>query len=238
MFKSRVRERERVEEKPARAFPLAPLARPKRKPLTEPIRRPETRRQIQKTQERLVEKSDNQRFQTEFKQMQQEHDLDEVDDDVEDVATLLEWRALEHNHQPKSAMWYAVYAVSITAITVGFILFSNIIAGVTIALVGALVYYVVQQEPQVMRYRIMTEGIAFNNLLYHYRDLDAFNIVYEPGVTKTMLIRSKKPFAPLLHMEIGDADPIAIRDLMLEFVKEDQELDEPITDLLARRLGF
>ena len=89
-----------------------------------------------------------------------------------------------------------------------------------------------------MRYRILVDGVAMNNLLYHFRDLLAFNIVYEPGEVKTVILRSKRTFAPFIHMEIGDADPVAIRDILLEFLPEDQEMQEPLIDIVARRLGF
>ena len=42
----------------------------------------------------------------------------------------------------------------------------------------------------------------------------------------------------MIHMEIGDADPVAIRDILLEFGREDQNLEEPLIDIWARRLGF
>ena len=170
--------------------------------------------------------------------MRETHDLRDVDDDVEDVATLYEWRAVEHTHQPKSARWFVVLASAITAVSVGFLMFGNIIGAITIAFAGGFVYWIAQREPDIVRYRILTEGVAFNNTLYHYQDLEAFNIVYEPGIVKTVILRSKRTFAPLLHMEIGDADPVAIRDILLEFVEEDQELHEPLVDIYARRLGF
>ncbi len=215
--------------------------RPKAKPVPaadQVMKRKIARKTIQRTQQRIAQRSDNQRFQHELREMQETDDLREVDDDVEDVATMLEWRAEEHNHQPKSATWYAVLAGAITVISVGFLLFGNIIAAITIGFVGAMTYFVAQKDPAVIRYRLLTEGIAFNNMLYHYRDLDAFNIVYEPGHTKTVLLRSNRTFSPLLHMEIGEADPVAIRDVLIEFVREDQDLNEPLVDIWARRLGF
>lgn len=211
----------------------------KRYPNTVPISRPdEARRAMQEAQERIRKQESDARVQHELQDLRTQHDLDEVDDDVENLATLMEWRALEHNHQPKTQTWYIVLAASVAVISVGFALFGNIMAAITIGFAGALTYYVAQQEPRIVRYRIMTEGLAFNNVLYHYQDLQSFNVVYYPGETKAVFLKSKRPFAPLLHMEIGDADPVAIRDLLLEFVHEDQELYEPLIDIYARRLGF
>ncbi len=199
----------------------------------------ETHTRIHRKQEQVEQRAhEDARVQHEMQEMRETHDLRDVDDDVEDVATLLEWRALEHNHQPKSQRWFVVLAAALTTTVVGLVLLGNVIGAITIAFAGGFMYWLAQREPNVMRYRVLTEGIALNNTLYHYQDLEAFNIVYEPGFVKTVILRSKRTFSPLLHMEIGDTDPVVIRDLLLEFIEEDQELHEPLVDIYARRLGF
>lgn len=194
-------------------------------------------RQKDRVQQQLRQHTDT-RFQHELKEMQETDDLREVDDDVEDVATLFEWRAVEHNHQPKSPAWFIILA-AVTTILAGIFLFMfNFTGTIVTAILGAMMYYIAQKKPAIVRYRIMVDGIALNNTLYHYRDIDSFNIVYNPGETKTAIFRSKRPFTPLIHMEIGDADPVAIRDILLEFLPENQDLEEPLVDILARRVGF
>lgn len=180
----------------------------------------------------------DERVQHELKEMQETRDLREIDDDVEELATLYEWQALEHVHQPKSSRWFLVAAVASALLIGWFIITFNLIAALTTALVGGLVYYFAQREPDMQRCRLMVDGVAINNTLYHYKELASFNIVYEPGQTKVVLLRSKRRFAPLITMEIGDADPVLIRDVLIEFVSEDQDLEEPLTDILARRVGF
>jgi hypothetical protein len=187
---------------------------------------------------RLKKKADNPRFQHELKEMQETSDLRKIDDDVEDVATLLEWYAPEHEYQPKSPKWFMSLAIIITILMGIFLVNGNVIAAITMALVGGLIYVIAQHKPSVMRYRILVEGPAVNDTLYHFKNLDSFNIIYEPGEVKTVILRSKKRLAPLVHLEIGDMDPVVIRDVLLEFLQEDQELEEPAVDVWARRLGF
>ncbi len=187
---------------------------------------------------RLINHSHDPRVQHELKEMQETNDLRTIDDDVEDVATLLEWRASEHTHRPKSARWFIVLAIFIAALVGWFLFTFNFIGALTTALVGGLTYWVAQQKPVQVRYRILVDGVAIGTILYHFRDLAAFNIVYEPDETRTVIIRSQRRFSPLLHLEIGETDPVAIRDVLLEFLPEDQNLQEPLVDILARRLGF
>jgi len=209
----------------------------KQLPAKEDVQIGETRRR--KVRRQLEEHEEDARFQREREEMQRGHDLEEVDDDVEDEATLYEWRAVEHNHRPKTGAWYAAFAVG-TTLVVGIQLFMlNFVGAVTIALTGAAVYYIAQFKPQVARYRILMDGIAINNLMYHWRDLAKFNVVYEPeDEVMTVIFLSKRYFSPYIHMEIGDANPIEIRDVLLEFLDEDQEMDEPLADVIARRVGF
>jgi hypothetical protein len=180
----------------------------------------------------------DERFKHEREEMETTDDLREVDDDVEAEATLLEWRAHEHHHTQKSPTWRKTLFIG-TGVVIAILLFlSNFMAAITIALAAWLVYYVAHREPEIVRYRIMVDGVALNNYLYHFRDLDGFNIVYEPNDTKVVLLRSKKRLVPIVAMEIGDADPIAIRNLLLEFLPEDQDMQEPLPDFWGRQLGF
>lgn len=195
------------------------------------------KRQRDRVREQLASHRDG-RFQHELKEMQETQDLDKIDDDVEAVATLFEWFAEEHNHQPKSPVWFAVLAVLTTLLVGTFLFFYNFTGAIATAFLGGFLYFLAQKHPATVRYRIMVDGVAHNNTLYHYRDLDSFNVVYEPGETKTVIVRSKRKFTPLIHMEIGEADPVAIRDILLEFIREDQTLEEPLVDIWARRLGF
>lgn len=174
----------------------------------------------------------------ELQEMQTAKDLSTIDDDVEEVATLLEWTSAEHVHRPKSTLWYVALAVVSLVVIAVLVLLSNYFAAIVMTIGACLLFYFAEKQPGTVHYRLMVDGIAVNTLLYHYRDLMAFNIVYYPGGTKAVFLRSKRRFVPLIHLEVGEADPVAIRELLLQFLPEDQELDEPVVDRLAHRLGF
>lgn len=174
----------------------------------------------------------------ELNEMRETDDLRKVDNDVEDIATLFGWEAPEHMHQIRNSQWFAVFAGVIALLSIGFIFIGNFIAGLTIAMIGGYMFVVAQHKPSRIRYRLLTEGVALDTTLYHYKDLESFNIVYEPGDVKTAILKSRKRAMPLIHMEIGNADPVAIREILVQFVKEDIRLEESIIDVWARRLGL
>lgn len=236
MQREAVRERVR-EEKPDEAPVGLPVLLGKQQPQA---RKPVGWHKV-KVKKRLAEHKQDKRFQAELKEMKETHDLDEVDDDVEVEATLYEWRAKEHEHRPKSPLWYAGLAAG-TTVVVGLqaLWLANYFGAVVIAVIGAALYYVAQQKPAMARYRIMIDGVAINNVLYHYQDLESFNVIYEAGVVMMVIFRSKRRLAPYIHMEFGssDANPVEVRDILLQYLEEDQEMGEPVADLIARKLGF
>jgi len=183
-------------------------------------------------------KNEARRFKSERQEMRETHDLSQVDDDVETEAVLFEWTAPEHSYNPRSSSWFIVLAVGTTAFVglLGFL--GNILGAILVAFIGGTIYYIAQHKPGVVRYRIMVDGVAVNNRLYPYQELAAFNIKYEPGEVKTVMLRSQKRLAPMINLEIGDADPVAIRDRLLEFLQEDLDMEEPLADSWARRIGF
>lgn len=177
-------------------------------------------------------------FKQEREKMKTAENLEAVADDAGVEATLLEWRAREHDFRPKSARWYIALAVSVTLAAGAAVFLGNILGAIAIALVGGLIYVLAQRAPEDVRYRLMIDGVAINDRLYQFRNLEAFNIVYQPGEVKSVMIRSKKMLSPLVQMEIGKADPMKIRETLLEFLPEDLDMQEPVTDTWARRLGF
>jgi len=187
---------------------------------------------------RAVPQTRDTRIQRELKELQTTHDLREIDDDVEQLATLFEWRAAEHIHRPKTQRWFMTLALVAAIVVIILALTLNIIGAITLAFVCGLIYVMAQRKPRTLRYRIMVDGVAIGNTLYQFEDLSSFNIIYEPNETKVLLIRSSRPFSGLIAMELGATDPNDLRDMLLEFLPEDQQLKEPIADQLARRFGF
>jgi len=178
------------------------------------------------------------RFQGEREEMLNERDLNKIDDDVEAEATLIEWQADEHIHKPKGTSWY-IGAVVVAVVLAGVFWFLGNYFGIAVVVVGMiLLFFVFSRGSTRQRYRLMVDGVAINNRLYHYKYLDAFNIIYEPGDVKVLLIKSKKTLVPLLALELGSVNPIEVRNVLLEFLREDLEIEEPLADVLARRLGF
>ncbi len=216
------------------AWALGPV-KAKAKQANKPYPAHDHRAQVQAN---LKKHAQDTRFIEERKKMESAENLAAVADDVEAEATLFEWRAADSAPASQSIRWYMILAVGVT-VAVGLLAFlGNFMGAVAVAFIGVLLYVVSQRKPGEVRYRLMVDGIAINDRLYQYKNLAAFNIVYVPGQVKTVMVRSKKLLSPLLQLEVGDANPMEIRDILLEFLREDTNMEEPLTDAWMRRLGF
>jgi len=74
--------------------------------------------------------------------------------------------------------------------------------------------------------------------LYPYSTLESFWVIDEE-INDRILIRSQKVFMPFLILpyESTEINPDDIRDYLLDYIDE-EELEEPLSQILMERLGF
>lgn len=150
---------------------------------------------------------------------------------------LHEWEAPEFTKYEKDVYWTAILAIGSIAITIFFLLTKNYIGALVIAMLAILVYVYSKKEPRLIRFAITPMGIKIENKLYKFEELKSFWIFYEPGEIKELSVRTKQLINPYLGLPLGNAKPVTIRQIMLKFLREKKQ-EEPVANILARRLGF
>lgn len=95
------------------------------------------------------------------------------------------------------------------------------------------------REPAKVEFAITQDGVKFGEKFYFYKEIHDFFIIYqEPGV-KSLYLDFKNPLRGRLAVPLDGQDAIAVREHLLQFVKEDLDWEaEPITDRLRRWLRF
>ncbi len=148
------------------------------------------------------------------------------------------WEAPEYEHFEKYPQWYWVMGGILTAIVIYAIITNAILMAITFILIGMLGYIYAEREPRNIKMEITPDGIQVDNYFYAYEDVRSFWIFYEveEGI-KILSLHSKKTFLPHMHIPIGDANPIKIREVLLSYLPEiRQELT--IIDRLERLIGL
>lgn len=151
----------------------------------------------------------------------------------------LAWEAPEYHVRPKSLAWYAGFGAAFALLLFTAFLMRSFLTGVVFGLLGLLILLYSERSPKTVRFSLSPESLTVNDRRYPLRELDAFNVVDSlTGTGFILLIRSRRLFMPLIHVPLGTQDSEAVRGLLRGSLREDLELRESLTDLLAHRLGF
>ncbi len=149
---------------------------------------------------------------------------------------LISWDSPEHIHTEKNNDWYwAVGIITLTAVTLSFIL-GNIIFGILI-LVGVFALVVhSSRRPRNIHCEINDRGILINDRLYSFLNLESFWIDAEKE-DKKLIIKSSKTFMPYIIIHLPENDSERIRGILLDYIAE-TEHHEPLSQQIMERLGF
>ena len=152
---------------------------------------------------------------------------------------LMEWKAREFIQYPKPKTWY----IALLAITAIFIIYSIVVANyllaISVVILAIVVNTIARRKPQILNLAITRKGFKVNDKLYTYDDdLASFWILYDPPDLKTLNFSRKQRISPDLCFQLENQNPIKVRELLLDYLTEDVEKEEHITDKAARKLGF
>lgn len=147
------------------------------------------------------------------------------------------WSAYEYEYYEKSADWYW-WVGFVAIILLGFALWQRSFLFVLVLLLGwfTIVLYAIR-PPQMISFSVAERGVLIGDRLYLWHDLRSFWIFYNPPMRKELVITPKKALLSAFKMNLGDADPSALHDILIKFLPEIEEEDSLI-DNLARLVRF
>lgn len=148
------------------------------------------------------------------------------------------WQAPEYEHFEKHPKWYWTTGAVLLAIVIYAIVTDSVLMAITFILIGMLAYIYAEREPRIIGMEIGPDGIKVDGYFYKHDDLKSFWIFYETEENfKTLSLHSKKTFLPHIYIPIGDANPVMIRETLINYLPEiRQELT--IIDRLERLIGL
>jgi hypothetical protein len=148
------------------------------------------------------------------------------------------WEAHEYEYIEKHPKWYWVMGIILMAIIVYAIVTNSILMAITFILIGMLGYYFAEREPHLIQMEINPEGVIVDKTMYEYDDIKSFWIFYETeSGFKVLSLHSQKTFLPHIHIPIGDANPVLIREVLLNYIPEIRQ-EMGIVDRLSLMIGL
>lgn len=148
------------------------------------------------------------------------------------------WDAPEFVHYPKNIWWY----VFLIVVGLGFVIFFSfqkdfLTAGLFFLLLVIIIYYG-KATPRLLHIEITTHGIKINDNRLSYQQIKSFWLVYDPPTVKTLNFETTANFNRFLTLQLGEQNPLPVRELLLEYLAEDLDRGEQTVDKISRNLKF
>ena len=146
------------------------------------------------------------------------------------------WKSLNHEDTHRPASWYLGLAV----IGLGLVAFAvynhSILMGLTF-IVGVLVLLIVStQRPHTVTYKLSSSSISSGTVTYPYKAIKKFWIIYNPPEVKTLNFETTAYLNNVITLPLGDEDPLAIKTFLSQYLPEDLDREESLSERLARNL--
>jgi hypothetical protein len=151
------------------------------------------------------------------------------------LGNLFSWEAREYEKCQRHRNWYLIVFACFFGLIIYALFSNNLLMAILFILLGTSLYLFEKKDPAFHKFIITTEGIIAQDDFYEFSTIESFWIFYEPAGKKILSLKNKKGFLPPIHIPLGNADPVEIREILLEFILEEKQ-DEGLVDLLERFL--
>ena len=135
---------------------------------------------------------------------------------------------------PKWHWW--VLGLSFVATIYG-ILTTNYLFAFIVLMIGIILILNERQGPKKILIQIGNHGLVYDGNYYAFDSIADFAIIYQPPTKKILYIQPSNVLYPRLRIDLGDEDPVNVRNHLRRFVDEDLDLrEEHISDIFGRLL--
>ena len=144
----------------------------------------------------------------------------------------IEWGAPEFHYREKNADWYWILGIIVVTAIVIALLLKSILFAIFLAVGGFLIALFASKRPDIIHYRIDSQGVYINDTLYPYYELSSFWVDQSRPERPQLLITLQKKLALQVIISLEGVDPDMIRNYVFT-----HEVDErPQRESIAERI--
>jgi len=149
---------------------------------------------------------------------------------------IISWTVPEFEKRERSKQWYVGVSVLSILVLIYSFFTGNFLFAVIIVLAATVIIMNDAREPDLVKFTITDEGVVIGGKFIDYDELKDFSIIYKPRTgIKQLYFEFKNVIRPRLSIYLDDMNPLKIRDILLQYLKEDLEREnEPLSESLAR----
>ncbi len=150
----------------------------------------------------------------------------------------LSWLALEFRPYRKTTAWYIGFAVIAGFLIVYGIFRGGIISLITFLVILTATYIYAHRKPKTITHQLTEDGVIIDQAFFPYKALKLFWFAYNPPEVKTVNFETTFYLNRELRLELGEQNPLEVRDFLSRFLMEDFDRQESISDIIIRKSKF
>jgi hypothetical protein len=149
---------------------------------------------------------------------------------------LITWKFPEYEELKRGKAWYIIGGIVIILLFI-YSYFTNNPLFALIVLIGAILTVILaRRKPELVDIFITNTGVLIGNTFTHYRDFKDFAIVYQPPEVKKLYLETRGALKPRFTIPLEDINPLAVREILLDYLDEDLEREEEASSEVLTRL--
>lgn len=148
---------------------------------------------------------------------------------------LLSWTFPEYEQHERGRGWYAAALIVAAALLVYAFTSRNFLFAVIIVMLAVVFYLRHAQEPSELEFVITERGILVGERFTPYKELHNFWIVAEDEGPKKLYFHSRG-VRPRFSISLEGQELERVRDMLKAHLPENEERDEPTSDVIGRAL--
>lgn len=160
---------------------------------------------------------------------------------------IMVWEAKEYAEYDRNHRWYVAVGVIGAVLTLGMLVdaaffstglqerFSSVLVAVVFILATYVVIKHADDPARIITYSITKLGVHVGEKFRPYNELKMFWIIYKPPVS-TLYLQTVNRFHPLIKIDLGDVDPLAVKNTLKEYLPEEQKREEDFIEKFSRMI--
>jgi len=149
--------------------------------------------------------------------------------------TLLSWTFPEYERHERGRGWYAVALIIAAVLLVYAFAMRNFLFAVIIVMLTVVFYLRHTQEPPELEFSITERGILIGDRFTAYKGLQNFWIVEEEHGPRRLYFHARGA-RPRFSIPLEGQELQRVRDALKAHLSENDERDEPTSDVIGRAL--
>ncbi|OGE90714.1 MAG: hypothetical protein A3E29_01130 [Candidatus Doudnabacteria bacterium RIFCSPHIGHO2_12_FULL_48_16] len=149
----------------------------------------------------------------------------------------ISWKTQSSTNPKRSLAWYVIFIIlSLAALTFAIFYSESIITVITFSLIILVVLTLSFITRTETTYRLSPLGISAGRMIYPYKTIKKFWINYRPPEVKTLNLETTAYINNIIAIQLGNQDPVAVKQFLAQYLRQDLDHEETAAEILARRL--